>query len=74
MSSNDNILLNNHTDYDLSITDAHGDWIAGSYSLKNIEVESCDCGANRSVILQIEQYLERKTSDADWGAFTWVYE
>ena len=74
MSSNDNILLNNHTDYDLSITDAHGDWIAGSYSLKNIEVESCDCGANRSVILQIEQYLERNTSDADWGAFTWVYE
>lgn len=73
-NSSGEILLNNHTDYDLNITDADGEWITGSYSLKNIEIKSYDCGANSNIILQIEQYSERKTSDKEWGAFTWVYE
>ena len=73
-TANDQILVNHHTDYDLLIADSNGEYITGSMHWSNIEIINYSCGSRNNIILQIEQYAARITSDDEWGAFTWVYD
>ena len=48
--------------------------MTGSMHWSNIEIKKYSCGSRNNIILQIEQYAARITSDDEWGAFTWVFD
>ena len=74
--SEDDVLVYQHTDYDIFLTDIFGRRIDGaeSYGSTNIEYINYENGVYDVVNINLGQYLTKKTIYSDYGAFTWVCE